>query len=107
MVTISHEVVEGITRRLVEALHPQRIYLFGSRAYGSPDQESDLDLLIVVPAGDERVLDLDVRARRAVGDVGCGVDVLVYTSDEFDRRAAWRANFEHAVHAKGRLLYRE
>ena len=105
MVAISQEVVEAVTARLVEALHPQRIYLFGSHAYGNPDQGSDLDLLVVVPRGDERMLDLDVRARRVIGDVGFGVDVLVYTCDDFDRRAAWRANFEHTVRTKGRLLY--
>ena len=32
---------------LVEQFHPERVILFGSYAYGEPDQHSDVDLLIV------------------------------------------------------------
>ena len=105
MVAITQDILDTVPRRLVEALRPQRIYLFGSHAYGAPNPHSDLDLLVVVPESDERPLDLDLRAREAIGDVGCAVDVLVYTAERFDRRASWRADFEHTVRNKGCLIY--
>jgi predicted nucleotidyltransferase len=43
------EVIEEMTRRLVEFYRPVRIYLFGSEARGEAGQDSDLDFLVVVP----------------------------------------------------------
>ncbi len=105
MVAVTQNTLDEVTRRLVEALKPERIYLFGSQAYGEPERHSDLDLLVVVENPDQRPIDLDVRAREAIGNVGCAVDVLVYEREQFDRRASWRANFEHTVREKGHLLY--
>ena len=43
------EVIEEMTRRLVEFYRPVRIYLFGSQARGEAGPDSDLDFLVVVP----------------------------------------------------------
>ena len=40
------EVIDEITRRLVEYYQPVRIYLFGSVARGDDGPDSDLDLLV-------------------------------------------------------------
>ena len=37
-----------VVQRLVARLQPERIYLYGSHAYGQPHEDSDIDLLIVV-----------------------------------------------------------
>ena len=37
--------LEDITRRLVAEFTPETIILFGSHAWGQPDENSDLDLL--------------------------------------------------------------
>lgn len=41
------EALQAVVRRLVDALHPASIYLFGSRAEGRARPESDFDLLVV------------------------------------------------------------
>jgi len=105
VVAISEQTLQGITQRLVEALRPDRIYLFGSRAYGTPDRNSDLDFVIVVPDGPISRSGLCSEARRLIGEVGCDVDVLIYSATRFDRRSGWRANLEHTVRNKGRLLF--
>ncbi len=105
MMALTDELVGKIRDQLVEVLHPQRIYLFGSHAYGQPTPESDIDLLVVVPPNGERMLDLEIKARRAIGMNDVPIDILVYPSDQFDHRASWRANFEHTVRSKGRLIY--
>lgn len=105
MSAITPETLRDISRRLVDALSPERIYLFGSYAYGSPRPDSDLDLLLVVRATESPPIELSLVARKAIGDVGCGVDVVVRTVAEFEHRASWPSNFEATVKSKGRLLY--
>jgi predicted nucleotidyltransferase len=39
---------EGLLQRVVEHLHPIRVFVFGSRAHGVVHQDSDWDLLVVV-----------------------------------------------------------
>jgi predicted nucleotidyltransferase len=40
-------VLRAITRKIVQHYHPEKIILFGSRAWGRPHKDSDYDLLIV------------------------------------------------------------
>jgi len=42
--------IEEMTRRIVEAVHPDKIILFGSHARGDAGPDSDVDLLIVGPS---------------------------------------------------------
>jgi predicted nucleotidyltransferase len=41
--------LQELVRRIVGRLHPSKILLFGSHAYGQPHEGSDVDLLVVVP----------------------------------------------------------
>ena len=47
MITI--EQIEDVGRRIAERFHPERIVLFGSYAEGQPTEDSDVDLLVVMP----------------------------------------------------------
>src|SRR5579884_33437 len=40
--------IAAVVRQIVEQFHPQRIILYGSRAYGIPTPESDFDLMVVM-----------------------------------------------------------
>src|SRR5213595_3018454 len=42
--------IRRFARRIAERFHPEKIILFGSYAYGTPHEESDVDLLVVMPA---------------------------------------------------------
>ena len=44
---ITEEQIQAVVRRIVEGYQPDKIYLFGSYAYGVPHEHSDLDLLII------------------------------------------------------------
>ncbi len=52
MKSISQDILHEITRRLVAEFQPEQIFLFGSHAWGKPDENSDVDLLVVVSKGD-------------------------------------------------------
>jgi predicted nucleotidyltransferase len=98
--------LDAAVRRLVKALHPERIYLFGSRARGDAHQDSDYDFLLVVPdeaAAQRRAL--EERAREALSGLAASKDVLVYTVGQFERNRPVVASVSATVEREGRLLY--
>src|SRR5262249_26827002 len=50
--TIPLAAIRRFARQMAERFHPDRIILFGSYAYGRPHNESDVDLLVIMPAYD-------------------------------------------------------
>ena len=94
-----------IVRRLVAALSPERIYLFGSKARGEAGPDSDYDLLVVVPSSDLPGHRRDQLAYRAVRGVGAAKDLLVWTREEFDSRSQVVCSLPATVLREGRLLY--
>ena len=78
--------------RLMRERYGVRLYLFGSRARGTANAESDYDLIAVSPAFDqhsvfERALDRHDLWRQA-GGWGIGLDLHCYTPSEFRRQLA-------------------
>jgi predicted nucleotidyltransferase len=98
-------VLPEIVQRLCQALHPERIYLFGSCASGTPGGDSDVDLLVVLPRSDQDFFERGIAARRALRRIGVPIDVLVYTREEFEGRAALPVSLERTVRTEGRVLY--
>ena len=105
MKTLSAELLSEVTRRLSEELQPEGIWLFGSHAWGTPDEGSDLDLLVVVPESDEPPVQRMRRAHRCLRGLGLAKDVLVKTRAEFDRLRALPSTLAHLVFQRGRKLY--
>ena len=91
--------------RLVAAFDPEEIYLFGSRARGDYSEESDYDLIIVVRHSDQPAHRRAQQAYRAIGSVGVGKDLLVWTREEFDRRRGVPASLPAPVLREGALVY--
>ena len=94
-----------IVRRLCAALSAERIYLFGSYAYGTPHRHSDVDLLVVVRDSPLGFVERTALAYAALDRIGVPIDVMVYTREEFERRATLPVSFERTVRHKGRVLY--
>lgn len=94
-----------IVRRLIEALHPERIYLFGSRARGGAMEGSDYDLLVLVRDESERPYEMERQAYHALWGVGAPVDVLVMSREFFERRRRVVASLPATVEREGTLVY--
>lgn len=99
------ETLRVATERLCNALRPSLIYLFGSYAYGTPNHDSDIDLLLLVDDTTQSPYELDAAANRALGDIRVPIDVQVYSRSDFERRAALPTSFERTVRDKGRVVY--
>ena len=99
------DVVDIVVKRLVESLNPERILLFGSHAWGTPDADSDVDLLVIVA---DAQLPAYKRARagyRALRGVRLQKDIVVLTKAEFDRQSTVPFSLAHRVLQHGRALY--
>jgi predicted nucleotidyltransferase len=105
MAKIDEDLLSKMTSCLVQTFHPDQIILFGSYAWGTPHEGSDIDLFVVVPESDERPLQRARRARACVGDVRVGLDILVRTRAEADKYRHVYASLECQVFEKGRVLY--
>lgn len=101
----SNSVVEEIVRRLVSALSPERIYLFGSQARGDAGPDSDYDFLVVVRSSTLPRYRRDQAAFAALLGVGVAKDVLVLTHDEFERQRTVVCSLPATVEREGMLLY--
>jgi uncharacterized protein len=96
--------IAELTRRLVDALHPEQVILFGSHARGDTHRWSDVDLLVVVPDGS------DARAARSLAlDATRGVtveyDLVVSTPSELRRQGALVGTILRPALRDGVLLY--
>jgi uncharacterized protein len=100
------EAIAEITRRLVEACQPVRIYLFGSEARGDARPDSDLDFLVVVPDDAPEDVFRAGRLRQAIRGVAYAADVIPWRRSDFEGRAAYVvASLPATVVREGRLLY--
>src|SRR5437868_15476154 len=75
--------IRRFARQVAEEFHPDKIILFGSYAYGTPHADSDVDLLVVMPARDEHAQAVRILWRLAAP---FPLDLLVRTPKE----TAWR-----------------
>ena len=105
MKTISPMIRKEVIRRLVDEFHPETIYLFGSYAWGKPTEDSDMDLLVIIPESRENPIQRAVRAQRSLLGVKAAVDVLVKTRKEFQRYTSVKASLEALIARDGKLLY--
>ena len=105
MKTIPSGLLEEAVERLKAEFQPEEIYLFGSHAWGLPDEDSDVDLMVIVPDSDERSIKRMQRAHHCLRGIGFAKDVLVPTRSQVDRYKHLRASLFHQVLAKGRKLY--
>src|SRR5258706_611055 len=74
--------IKRFARCIAKRFHPQKIILFGSYAYGTPHSESDVDLLVVMPASD--VVNMAIRISLAV-ESPFSLDLLVRTPGQLER----------------------
>ena len=105
MKTLSQDLLNEITRRLAVEFQPEQVWLFGSHAWGQPDEGSDLDLLVVVRNSDEAPVRRAQRAHRCLTGLGIAKDILVKTRAELERFRNVRSSLEAEILERGRLIY--
>jgi predicted nucleotidyltransferase len=103
--TLDASLLQTATQRLVAEFQPDQIWLFGSHAWGNPHDDSDVDLLVVVPHSDETPIRRSQRAHRCLRGLRMPKDVLVETRQEVDRVKELKTSLENTILSRGRRLY--
>ncbi|MCH7592783.1 MAG: nucleotidyltransferase domain-containing protein [Planctomycetes bacterium] len=76
--------IEEVSRQIVREFHPERVILFGSHAYGSPAEFSDVDILVIMPF-EGHPFDKSLEVLNRINP-SFSVDLLVRRPDDTKRR---------------------
>jgi len=101
---VTEEALDEIVRRIVSALDPEKIILFGSYVYGTPSADSDVDLLVIMET-DARPADRYLAVSRLLRPRPFPLDILVKTPEEIAHALASGDFFIRELISKGRVLY--
>lgn len=95
-----------IVEKIKKEYQPNRIVLFGSYAYGKPDRDSDIDLLVIKKTHN-RPIDRRVAVARIVSDPKrlIPVEPIVLTPKEVNERLKIGDQFIKEILKKGKVLY--
>src|SRR6516225_6703808 len=99
---IPMSVIRRYARRIAERFHPDKIILFGSYAYGQPHEDSDVDLLVIMPARNQH--DMAVKIRWEL-PAPFPMDLLVRTPASVRWRLEEAESFLTEILTRGKVLY--
>src|SRR3977135_1276738 len=99
---IPMRLIRRFARQVAERFQPDKIILFGSYAYGTPNADSDVDILVIMPARNK-----GSKAGRIRWEVLAPVtiDLVVRTPKEMRWRLAEGDLFHTEIVSKGKVLY--
>lgn len=96
--------VEELTQRIVAAVHPLRIILFGSAGRGDMGANSDFDVLVVMPEGTHRRKTVEFLHLSLYG-FGFAKDIFVVTPSDIKQHASNPFMIIKPALDEGRELY--
>jgi len=97
--------LELIKKNVLQNISAEAIYLFGSYAYGTPNDESDLDIYVVVPDDTKDLSEIQADIRELLWKKkSVPLDLLIGRSSVFNRRKNG-PTLERTIARKGTLLY--
>lgn len=95
-------VIRRYARAIAEEFQPEKIILFGSFAYGKPHEDSDVDLLVIMPAYNQHNQAVRIRYRLTAP---FPMDLIIRTPKEMAWRLAEKESFLTTIVSRGKVLY--
>ena len=102
--TLTPALVHTIVTRIVDAVDPVSIILFGSYAYGTPHKECDVDLLVILETALPRHK-RSIKINQALAGLLIPKDILVYTPEEVAEWVGVPRAFITQITTKGVVVY--
>jgi len=97
--------IRQVAKKVVAVANsPLKVILFGSYARGAADAGSDLDLLVI----EREITDLAseyLKVHSAASGFGVGIDILLLTESEFEKKRDWWTTPVYWAAREGRVLY--
>ena len=103
-VMTSDPLVERVARKIVEYIHPLKIFLFGSRVRGEATEDSDIDL-VVIYNGPKSKRELEVEIHRLFMPRDFSMDVFVMTPQHFKRFKGIANTLAREIDENGLIIY--
>jgi len=97
-------IIDLLVKEIVETVNPLKIILFGSAARGEIKQDSDIDLLVVMPEGVHRGRTAQLLYRQISG-LGVPFDILVATPEDLEKHRDNIGLIYRVVLQEGREIY--
>ncbi len=101
--TVDEKILQEVIRRIVEAVAPEKIILFGSAARGEMGPDSDVDLLVVKACDSPHEVERQIY-RRLIG-IGVPKDVLVVTPQHLDKHKDTIGYIYRPALREGKVIY--
>ena len=105
------ELLNKIIQNLL-SVNPSMIILFGSYAKNDFDEESDVDLVVIldtkmIPETYDHKLKLKVQVRYTIYELSrqIPIDLIVYTNGEFEILKKQKTSFYNELMETGKILY--
>ncbi len=105
-------VTESIIQQLVDQIKqfdPEKIILFGSYAYGTPNEGSDVDLFVVKNVNRDDIRDLRLNIRGHLRDIiynqKIPIDLLLDSQEHINERIKLGDSMYKEIMSKGRIVY--
>jgi len=94
----------------LKPLNPDKIILFGSYAYGSPNEESDIDLFILKDIEKDKIRNERIKGQTLLWDLvkkeKIGFDLFLDNNKSVeDRILNYKDQFYQEILTKGKVLY--
>jgi predicted nucleotidyltransferase len=96
--------VQRTVQRLIRSFAPERIVLFGSYAAGTPNDRSDVNLLVIANIGENPGFHQH-RARQLATDSFPRTDIVLATPADLARAATARSPFLASILSSGVTIY--
>jgi len=103
---LKHEIVERL-----KPLDPDKVILFGSYAYGIPNEDSDIDLYVVtkdefIPQSFREKRNISKSISKAIRDLRAqiAIDLIVHTKSMSDKFKKINSSFSKELLSKGVVL---
>lgn|SRR3990167_10142630 len=102
---INKNIIEDVKKIIISEYNPIEIYLFGSYAWGNPDIESDLDILIVIDKFNKAPYETLVDIHKSLMSLNIPKDILVLTKEDFDKKAKHIFTLSYKIKNEGKRIY--
>ena len=100
---IERKKIEQLSLAIAQEFKPDKIILFGSYAYGNPQDDSDVDLLVILPykgSSFRKTWEILNKIQPKFA-----IDLLVRTPVEVEQRLGWNDFFLREIMEKGKVIY--
>ena len=101
---ITQDQINDVVDIIVKNTNPDKVILFGSYAYGKPQEDSDLDILVIKDTDSDRYRRTR-EIRKYLRGIRIPIDVVVYTNAEVEEWKDTKSAFITQIMQDGRVLY--